>query len=483
MRHSRYALLALLLLGTAACTVGPNYAGPPKVASDAAAAGRFAREGDPSLVRAVPVARWWESLDDPLLTRLVDEALTDSPTIGRAAARLREARAVILSDRANELPSASAQATYLHARIPGSSLGSTLGGSDQSGGNSGGASSLNFYNVGFDATWEIDLFGGGRRSIEQARATASARLADLADAQVSLSAEVAQAYVNLRDVQQRVRLNTQSAQLEARMVALTRQRFAAGTASELDVERLQTQLENTEAQAVPLNAQVEQYENQLAVLTGRSPGTLDASLGTVVAVPLPPASVPIGDPAELIRHRPDIRAAERTLAASNAAIGVNVAKMFPKLNLMGIIGIGGTGLSDLTKLGNLSVLAAPMLSWNFLDFGRNRAAVDQARAQRDEADAQYRSTVLSALQDAEDSLSRYRYQRGQVAGLAKAEQSAIRASSLNQQRFQAGTTTLVDQLDVERQRLSASIGLAQSTAQLTNDYIALQKSLGLGWQT
>lgn len=474
MRHA-LPLIALVLLG--ACTVGPDYKGPPAVASDAVTRGTFVRAKDAALTPAPGLARWWETLGDATLTALVDDALAHSPTIDAAEANLRAAEAQYQQQRAARLPSVSASGVYLNARLPGTNLGG--GGGQQGGGSSD--TTLDFYNVGAMASWEPDLFGGGRRSLEARRATAGQRFAQLADAQVTLSAQVAQAYVALRDAQARARLNAQSSTLQRRQLALMQQRYAAGTVSKLQVEQLQNQLNNTDAQTIPLSAQIEEYEGQLAILTGRAPGALDATLGTVVAVPLPPAQVPIGDPATLIAHRPDIRAAERALAASNAQIGVATARMFPSLKLLGIVGLGGTGIGDVLDPSKLATVAAPMLNWSFLDFGRNRAAVRQSEAQRDAAAAQYRQTVLEALQDAETSLSRFGNTRSQLAQLLLAQQSAARAAQLNAQRVAAGTSTTFDQLDIERQQLSAAIGVAQARAQLTNGYIAIQKSLGLGW--
>jgi NodT family efflux transporter outer membrane factor (OMF) lipoprotein len=473
MRHIA-PLLTLALLG--ACTVGPDYKGPPAVASDAATRGTFVRAQDAALTPTPGLARWWEPLGDATLTALVDDALAHSPTIDAAAANLRAAEAQYRQQRAARLPSISASAVYLDARLPGTGLGS---GSE--GGGSGDDTSLEFYNLGGMASWEPDLFGGGRRSLEQRRATTGQRFAQLADAQVTLSAQVAQAYVGLRAAQARARLNAQSSTLQRRQLALVQQRFTAGTASALQLERLQNQLNSTDAQTIPLAAQIDEYKGQLAILTGRAPGALDATLAPVVPVPLPPAHVPIGDPATLIAHRPDIRAAERALAAGNAQIGVATARMFPSLKLLGIVGLGGTGISDVLDPSKLATVAAPMLSWSFLDFGRNRAAVRQAEAQRDAADAQYRQAVLEALQDAETSLSRFGNTRAQLAQLLLAERSAARAANLNAQRVEAGTSTLVDQLDIERQRLSAAIAAEQGRAQLTGNYIAIQKSLGLGW--
>ncbi|KTT73760.1 efflux transporter outer membrane subunit [Sphingomonas endophytica] len=473
MRHA-LPLIALTLLG--ACTVGPDYKGPPAVASDAATRGSFVRAKDVAFTPAPGLARWWEALGDATLTALVDDALAHSPSIDAAEANLRAAQAQYQQQRAARLPSVSASAVYLNARLPGTDLGGA-----QQGGGAGGDTSLDFYNLGGMASWEPDLFGGGRRSLEQRRATTEQRFAQLADAQVTLSAQVAQAYVALRDVQARARLNAQSSALQRRQLALMQQRYGAGTVSKLQVERLQNQLDTTDAQTIPLAAQIEEYEGQLAILTGRSPGALDATLAPVRAVPLPPAQVPIGDPAALIAHRPDIRAAERALAAGNAQIGVATARMFPSLKLFGVIGLGGSGIGDVLDPSKLATLAAPMLNWSFLDFGRNRAAVRQSEAQRDAAAAQYRQTVLEALQDAETSLSRFGNTRAQLAQLLLAQQSAARAANLNAQRVAAGTSTTFDQLDIERQQLSAAIGVAQARAQLANGYIAIQKSLGLGW--
>ena len=483
-------LPTVLLLAMTGCAAGPDYAGPPAVASDAARRGSFVRATDPALTRAPGLARWWEALGDPLLTRLVDDALAHSPSIDQATARIREAQAQLRQQRAGQLPSVSGMATYLRADLPGIDIGTSGDaagtGSDpaaesgQSGGNDG-ATSLNFYNLGLSASWEPDLFGGLRRGVEQSRATIDARRADLADAQVSLSAQVAQAYVNLRDVQERIRLNAASTRLQRQQLDLTGLREARGTASRLDLVRLENQLQSTETDTIPLGAQRDDYLNQLAVLTGRTPGALDDTLGTIVPIPLPPAAVPIGDPATLIAHRPDVRSAERQLAAASANIGVNKAKELPGIRFMGLLGLGGTAPGDVLDFGNLTTLLAPSLNWSFLDFGRTRAATRVAEAQRDRADATYRRTVLEALQDAETSLSRFGNTRAQLGQLARAEATAVRAAALNRQRVSAGTSTLIDQLDVERRRLSAQIAVAQAKAQLAQSFIAVNKALGLGW--
>ena len=460
--RKQFSLIPLLLLG--ACTVGPNYAGPPKaIGSAATPPAGFARTDNTLATTAPAVADWWTTLNDPMLNWLEERALASNPNVAVAQARLKQARSSLRLERANQAPNANASATYLHANLPELNLGG--GGGEQGGANggasggsasgSGGGTNVDFFNLGFDASWEIDLFGGRRRTVEAARASADAAEANVADAQVSLSADVAQAYVGLRDAQQRLILAREASKMQRDTLNLTLQRFNNGTASQLEVERLRNQVESTDAQILPLSSSVETYLNALAILIGEAPGTLDQRLTQAAPVPLPPAQVAVGDPTALLQRRPDIRAAERNLAAQTARIGVAEAAKFPRLNLMGIIGIGGTSLDSLTDLDNLVTLGAPMLQWNVLNFGRANARVGQAEGARDEAEARYRGAVLSALRDAEDSLSRFRARRNTVATLARAKASADRSAVLMQQRYRAGAATLIDTLDAERQRVAA----------------------------
>jgi NodT family efflux transporter outer membrane factor (OMF) lipoprotein len=294
---------------------------------------------------------------------------------------------------------------------------------------------------------------------------------------------VVQAYVGLRDEQQRLALATQSAALEQQMLTLTDQRRASGAASEADVERLRTQLESTRGTAIPLQAQVEASLDQIAVLTGQEPGSLDTELAAPAPLPDVPARVAIGDPASLLRRRPDIRKAERMLAANNAQIGQQIANYFPKVNLLGNVGFASTDIGSLFNGSNFTPVVAPILQWNILDFGRTAAKVDQAKAGRDEASAKYQAAVLAALQDAEGSLSRYGRQRDSVISLEGIKASADRSLTLVQQRYGRGAASLIDLLDAERTRMSADANLIAGRAQLVVDFAALQKSLGLGWST
>jgi NodT family efflux transporter outer membrane factor (OMF) lipoprotein len=459
----------LAIAGAAAiagCTLGPNYHGAPTVAPVAAHASSFNRAPKDVTAATPAAAAWWKSLNEPQLDRLIEAALVDSPDIRAAQARLRQSRAGLRGQQSNELPKTSGSAAYLHAHLPSSPLN---------------ISSASLYDVGFDATWEVDIFGGTRRAIEAASAEASAVDADLADTHVQLSAEIAQAYVDLRDQQQRIALVRESAELEERILTLTQQRREQGVASDLDVERIRTQVENTRETLIPLDAQITESLDQLAVLTGREPGALDIELTTAGQLPALPATVAVGDPAALLRKRPDIRAAEWRLVSANAQIGEHEADWFPKLTLIGDLGFTASDPGHLLRSNNFTWIGAPLLQWNGLDFGRTKAKVDQAKAGFDEAEAKYESTVLSALRDANVALSRYGHQRDNVVSLRNVEASATRAATLTQQRYQAGTSSALDWLDAERTRFSAQQNRISGDADLIKDYVALQKSLGLGW--
>lgn len=466
---------AALLAGCSA--LGPDYAGPPEAAPQAAHKQQFVRGGD-SANAAAPINQWWQGLGDSELDSLIERALQANPNLGVARARLQQSRAGLALEQANAAPSVGASALAGHARLPPANLGALTGGS--SSGN-GSPTSANLYSVGFDASWEIDLFGARRRAVEAAAATADAAQASLADVQVSLAAEVANAYISLRDRQLRLSLGQEAVQAQEQMLQLTGQRVERGTASSLDQLRVQNQLDASRADLVPLQAERDAYLNQLATLLGQEPGTLDAELAATAPVPLPPQQVAVGDPVALLRRRPDVRAAERTLAADTAKIGQAEAARYPSLKLFGVIGLGGTHPSDLTRLDDFAALGAPMLSWNFLDFGRAKARVTQAERVRDEAEMKYRQSVLEALRDAEDALSRFRYGRVSVATIARTKVSADRALVLARQRYQAGTGTLIEVLDTTRQQITAQQNLLQAEANLTRSFVGIQKALGLGW--
>jgi outer membrane protein, multidrug efflux system len=455
--------LALALSG---CIVGPNYPGPP--APSGHLAGTFRRATD-SMSPAPPPARWWLTLNDPELSHLIDVTLASNPSLDAAQARVRQARASLSEQRADRLPTTGASAALLRLREP-----SVLG-------NVGSGGSLNFYSIGLDATWEIDLFGARARAAQGAAAAFEGAQASLADVLVSLTAEVAQGYIELRDAQQRLALTRNDIEIESRVLELMKVRRDGGTASELDVARIENQLDTTRASLAPLRASVTQQLNRLAILTDRPPGALDDELSTPASVPPPPAAVAVGDPAALLRRRPDVVVAERKLAQQTAAVGQSVAALFPKVSLLGDIGFAATSPGSLLSGSSYTSVIAPILQWTPFDFGRNRARIAQARGARDEAEADYRRTVLDALEDAESALTLYGEQRQTVNDLARARDSAEHVYALTEVRLRGGTAATIDVLDADSRRVQAEMSYQQALAQLTHYYVGLQKSLGLGW--
>lgn len=479
MSKFRYCVLAPLLLG--GCVVGPDYSGPPELGRSSPPSA-FVRQASGASSSEPAVAAWWTTLRDPVLDELERRALASNPSLEAAQARVRQARASVRQERANRFPTAGAQATTVIADLPGIDLQSNQGsGTPTPPPEQDQDSSLQFYNLGLNANWEIDLAGGQVRRIETANALAAAAAYNAADAQVQLAAEVAQAYVNLRDRQQRAGALHGALDLQRRQLELSQQRFRRGTVPAFTVGQANRAVQATTGDLAAVEAEIEIYLNALAVLAGEAPGSLDPLLAPPRDIPLPPESVAIGDPASLLRRRPDIRAAERNLAAATARIGVAEAARFPKISFMGILGIGGTSIGDLVDLGNISKIAVPQLQWGLLDFGRTAAAIAQTRAGREEAEAQYRQVVLGALQDAETSLSRFTQQRQTVAALAEISRSAEQSSALMRQRYERGVISLGESVEAERHRLLAEANLRSATAALTASYVAIQKSLGLGW--
>jgi len=281
---------------------------------------------------------------------------------------------------------------------------------------------------------------------------------------------------------ERIALAEEAVARREKMLELERQRLEHGVVAQPDVERAESALAGAQQQVAPLKAEADGFLNALAILAGEFPGAIDDLVTGDAPPPLPPASVAVGDPAALIARRPDIRAAERDLAATSARIGVAKAAGLPRLSFLGILGIGGTKVSDLTHLDDFTAIGAPMLQWNFLDFGRNKAQVGQAEAREDVAEAQYRKTVLGALREVEDALSTFRYRREAVAQLARAEANAARIEAHASQRYDAGAGSLIELLDAQLAHNAASQDLAAARASLTLDFVALQKALGLGWQ-
>jgi multidrug efflux system outer membrane protein len=423
---------------------------------------------------AEPQSEWWRAFGDPTLDKIVEAAMAANTDITASAARLGQARAMLRGAIADQAPTSSISGGYTRSlpsfaqfgipAFPGIAL-----------------KDFDLYQANFDASWEIDLFGGKRRAVEAASGRAKAALADIADVRLSVAAETAEAYLELRSQQSRLKLLTRSSDLDGQQVQLTQTRMTEGTASSLDLERIRAQEQATLADIPSVRAAIAVQLDRLAVLTAQEPGALDAELKEPMALPMPPAKVAVGDPAGLLRRRPDIRSAEQRLAAETATIGVATADLFPKVTLTGNIGIEANTIATFPTANAFVYSVGPSISWAVLDFSRIHARIDQAGAERDAALAQYQGVVLDALRDAESALTRYARQIETVAARQRAVESAERVASLAEQRYREGAASSLETLDADRQRLAADDLLNTARADLSKDYVALQKSLGLAW--
>lgn len=459
---AREMLLSVLLGGLlAGCVAGPDHVRP-----DSATAPAFVR-APTDAQPAAPASRWWEGLGDPQLDALVARALADAPAIDAAEARVRQARAGVSSARAGLLPALSASATYIYADLPNGALGGSMG-------------NIDLTNVGFDAQWEADLWGGKRRGIERAAADAGAAEAALADLHVTLSAEVARSYVALRARQASLALLDERARQEARLVAVMELRLSGGSGTRQELVQASQQRTRTGAEQAAMAAEITVLRDALATLTGQQPGALDGL--APAAVPLPPGEVRIGDPAALLQRRPDVMAAERRLASATAGIGVARGNRFPKLSLLGLVGIGGTSVGDVFDTSQITAAALPRLTWNFLDFGRAAAAVDAAEAGRDAALADYRASVLAALRDAEAALARFGGARIAFARATDAARQGGEIARLQELRARGGTAAPAEAIQARIGAINARLGEANDRASLTLAWVTLAKALGLGWQ-
>ena len=466
-----------------ACTAGPDYHGPPDVVP-ASASERFVRADGQVDASAPELSQWWLLLDDPELARLMDMALAENLSLVAAQARIEQARASFSQEQAGRLPTLGTQATVVQGRLPGLDIQSDRpvppGIPDDF--QIEDDDSVSLYNIGLNANWELDFAGGTGRRIELANAQTAAAVANAEDAKLQLTAEVANSYINLREARLRARQYRSQITLQEEILKLTYQRYQLGTLPLFPVGNANAELEVLKAQLARAEADKAVLLDALAVLIGKAPGTHPVKIGETGDIPLPPASVLVGDPAGLIARRPDIRAAERNLAAATARIGMAEAAKFPKLSFMGILGLGGSSPDDMFDVSELSAIAIPRLQWNFLDFGRIDASVEQAEAGRSEAVAMYRQTVLFALQDAERALARFTQQRANLAALIQIKAQADGAVDLDRQRFDQGAISRSELNRALREQDQAVADLAQGKATVTLAWVALQKSLGLGWQ-
>ncbi|HEX3486933.1 MAG TPA: efflux transporter outer membrane subunit [Micropepsaceae bacterium] len=473
-----------ILFSLAACTVGPNYEQPqlatPAAFQDLPQAGAAPLSqpagGDADLTQ------WWQQFHDAELERLVTRALAANLDLMSTASLIRQAREQEIVQGAAGLPSVNAtgSAVRLHSNTnPLATLGG--GGGPAGAASSSGGSDLRLYSAGFDASWEIDVFGGVRRGVEAARDKSDAAVWQLRDGEVSLSAEVANDYLMLRAAEARIALLQSALQRQRETLAIVQARATVGFVTELDVDQQTAQVEATAAQLPPLAAQRLALVHALGVLLGEQPETMEAELQATGAIPAVPATLPVGLPSDLLRRRPDVRQAERNLAAATAQVGVAVAQLYPKFNLLGLASFASNSLNGFFSSDNFSAAGLGLIRWPIFTAGKSRANVRISEEQQNQAYLGYRQSVLKALQDAEDSLTRYTNEQQRLVSLQNSIAAATSSYAIATDQYRSGLVTYLNVLTAETALLNAQDEAAQSRAALSADLVSLYKALGGGW--
>lgn len=412
------------------------------------------------------LAEWWTTLNDAVLNDLIRKAIAGNLDLKDARARVREARANRHISRAELFPGIDATGSFKKS---------------QSSETSGGGIETDLSSVGFDASWELDLFGGIRRSVEAATADLEASREDLHDVLVSLLAEVALNYIDVRTYQSRLDAAEGNLKAQQETFRLTELRCQAGLTTELAVQQAKYNMESTRAEIPALKAGLDEAMNNVAVLLGKQPGAAHAQLSDAAPIPIIPKQVAVGVPAEALRHRPDVRRSERELAAQTARVGVAVADLYPKLSLTGTIGLESLSLSDLVSAGSRTYSFGPSITWPVFNAGAIRSEIEVQSALQEQALVQYETTVLGALKEVENSLMAYTQEQSRTKALREATEAARQAALLAEQQYNAGLIEFTDVLDAQRSLLSFQDQLAQSEGTAVGNVVRLYKALGGGW--
>ena len=527
--HKRFFWMSLFVGATlSGCTVGPDYRAPeiasPPTWNGVEPAQPAATQPAGPITRPAQVATWWKSLDDPQLDSLINRAIESNLDLRIATARIREARATRGSVAADLWPQVDASGSYnfrgsslntgpeaeksqgLGAQIGSAALssvanavgaGQTINAANvskdvvQQVGSSiinnklnksdSSSRNQNLFQAGFDASWEIDVFGGIRRSVEAADADVAAMEENRRDVLVTLVSEVALNYIQLRGYQRRLAIANENIEAQQGTLELTQKRYESGFTSQLDVAQAQTQLANTRSQVPLLATAIRQSIYQLSVLLGQMPASLQQELSTETPLPKVPIDIPIGLPSDLLRRRPDIRIAERQLAAATARIGVATADLFPRFSLTGSFGSQSRNVNYLLDRNSLMFSIGPAVSWPVFDGWRIRSNIEVSNAQQEQTLTQYEKTVLTAFQEVENALVAYTNERIRHQTLIEAVEASEQSKNLSNELYTRGMAAFLNVLEAQRTLYASQDALVESETTVITDLIALYKSLGGGW--
>jgi NodT family efflux transporter outer membrane factor (OMF) lipoprotein len=448
----RSLILAAAIAATTGCEVGPNY-----TAGRIEAPAKFGAMTQPSTTQpttaeaAVDLGRWWASFNDPALNLLIERGVQSSLDVRLAEARVREARAELALNVATLFPTVDGQGSFTRSTTSQNAIAFPSGGSTSSTGTGGTGSTsssasnfaiavgrTNLYQAGFDAGWELDVFGGTKRAIEAARATLEAQIDARRNATITLLSEVARNYIILRGVQNEREIVLSNVESQKDFLDLTRSKFQAGIATDLDVARQEAQVASTESELPSLETEIQQAIHRLGVLLDLNPTDLEAQLVTTDFLPVGPPEIPAGLPSDLLRRRPDVLQAERQVAAATANIGVAVADLFPKFNLTGSLGVESLKLKSFANAASEFWSFGPSVTWRIFDAGSIWANVRVQNARQAEAFIQYRQAIIQSLSDVEDALVAYHQEQARREALQRSVEANRRSVDLAKQLNRAG---------------------------------------------
>jgi len=460
----RFILTPLAAAILASCAVGPDYHAPETKSAD-----KF--DGiEPTYSTQNGVSTFWKTFDDAKLDQLVDEATKSNYDVRIALSRVAEARALRRDSAFDLAPSINAGGGYTKTKFA----------QDQA--IAGTPRHNELYDAGFDAFWELDFFGRVRRGLEASDAELGAVEAAERDALVIVTAEVTRTYFELRGFQQQLDVARRNVVNQQSTLDLAQARLEAGSGTEFDTARAQSQLSTTMGTIAPLEAAVARSIHRLSVLVGREPGALRAELVPPHDLPALPGIVPVGDPAGMLRRRPDIQVAERQLAGDTARIGVAVADLFPRVTFTGSVGYVSATSGGLGDSGSEAYTIAPGISWAIFDLGHVQARIAASKAHREGALLQYEKTVLNALEETENSLVTHARARERLVHDEAAFKASTTAAGLARVRYENGASDFLQVLDAERTLLETEDQLARSRTEAATSLIAVYKALGGGWQ-
>ena len=466
----RSPALTILLVSAvlSACMVGPNFQKPATTLPAEWSGPTVAPQ--PVTAAEAELTHWWTLFDDPILVVLVESAVRSNLELKQAEARIRQARAARGVVAAGRGPTGDATGTYQRSRTASAGSGQSKG------------DIANQYQAGFDAGWELDFFGGVRRAVEAADADLQAALETRRDVLVTLTAEVARNYIDLRAFQQRIAIARQNLATQKHSAALTRRRFQGGFAGGLDVANADAQVATTASQLPLLESAARQSIYSLSVLLGMDPAALLPELSPAEAIPAAPPPPPPGVPADLLRRRPDIRRAEAEIHADTARIGVATADLFPKFTIFGAAGVRSTDFSSWLTWDGRVWSFGPSVSWNVFDMGRTRSNIELQQVLQDQSLIVYRQTVLNALQEVENALIASAKEAEHRRALVEAVAANRKAVDLATMLYTQGHTDFLNVLDAQRSLYASEDALVQSTGSVSTNLVALFKALGGGWR-